>query len=442
MEGFKLKYWEFIEKLLKTSPANLRLYNYNNDYLCQLFSSSSHISLIYIRRKKYFRWHWDLISKNPAIKLKDIKKNLDLPRNYYYLIQNPNLTWEFIYSNLEIFRKYDPILEKVTIHPSVTMDIINKHPEIEWCYKKIIYNPNIDFENYNKFKFAFGDLEKHREILSKSKNLPIQTILDNPDFKWDFYSIILNPNLVADYLEPILKLYKSQNKMCYFSWEYLSQSPFITMDMIEKYPDFPWKPYLLTKNPNLTCEFVKRNYYKYFKNQKDIIFYWKSISKHHNIKLIDIEENLRDYPWHWGGLSENPNITWEFVNKHKSESWNWSMLSSVIDCDIIDKNSIYRWNTYQFYKNKTLSWDFILKNKDLIWNWRYIFLEQDFTKEKKKFIAKHLFDKWNGKRIKRKLIEARECMLWWEHPDNKITIKLRENLWKSGISIYDVYGNS
>jgi len=461
MEGFKLQYWQFIEKVLASKPKYLILFS--NEYeIYSLLSASPHLSLTYVRRNIDLPWNWKIISSNPLLKFRDIEKNLDLPWNYLELLKNPDLPWEFIYKNLDKFRdpyykldeeltgSFCKYLTDVIVHPVVTMEIIQDHPEIEWNYEKIIDNPNIDFDSYNKFKYAFGDSKKHREKLSKSKNISIQTILDNPDFGWVWTGVMKNPNLVADYIQPLLDLMESRGDILNFSWDEISRSPFITMDMVEKYPDYPWSPYLLTTNPNLTWEFVKRNCDKYFKIKNGVHgavmccagFYWKPISGHPNIKLKDIEENLHDYPWYWSGLSSNPNMTWEFVEKHKSEAWNWSWLSSVIDSDMIAKNYIYRWSPHFLTRNKTLSWDFILKTKDFPWNWKNILLEQEFLKEQQKFVAKKLFDKWKGTRIKMKLIEARECMLWWEHPDNKITIKLRENLWKSGKSICDVYGNS
>jgi hypothetical protein len=38
--------------------------------------------------------------------------------------------------------------------------------------------------------------------------------------------------------------------------------------------------------------------------------------------------NNPDKLWDWYFISENPNITFEFINKHPNKSWNWYSISS------------------------------------------------------------------------------------------------------------------
>ena len=42
---------------------------------------------------------------------------------------------------------------------------------------------------------------------------------------------------------------------------------------------------------------------------------------------MDIIESNPDKPWDWECISENPNITFEFVKKHIDKPWDWGAIS-------------------------------------------------------------------------------------------------------------------
>lgn len=35
-----------------------------------------------------------------------------------------------------------------------------------------------------------------------------------------------------------------------------------------------------------------------------------------------------DKPWDWSGVSRNPNLTVDFINAHPDKPWNWSIISN------------------------------------------------------------------------------------------------------------------
>ena len=65
--------------------------------------------------------------------------------------------------------------------------------------------------------------------------------------------------------------------------------------LLEKFPNKDWEWYHLSKNPNITFQYVLEN---------------------------------SDKDWDWDGLSCNPNITFQYVLNHPNEHWNWQNLSS------------------------------------------------------------------------------------------------------------------
>ena len=78
---------------------------------------------------------------------------------------------------------------------------------------------------------------------------------------------------------------------------------------------------------------------------------WVGLSQNPNI-TFDIVEKYIDKPWSWYGLSQNPNITFDFVEKHMDKPWVWSSLSynPNITFDFI-KKYIDKWSHRDFMAN-------------------------------------------------------------------------------------------
>jgi hypothetical protein len=44
-----------------------------------------------------------------------------------------------------------------------------------------------------------------------------------------------------------------------WDWQYISENPNLTMEIIEKYPNKPWDWYLISYNSNITMDFIEKN---------------------------------------------------------------------------------------------------------------------------------------------------------------------------------------
>ena len=82
-------------------------------------------------------------------------------------------------------------------------------------------------------------------------------------------------------------LMKYENKL---SWDYISQNPNITMEIIVNSPEKPWNWNIISNEKYITIEFI---------------------------------ENSPDKPWNWKNISYNPNITMEMIEKKPDKSWDW-----------------------------------------------------------------------------------------------------------------------
>ena len=86
------------------------------------------------------------------------------------------------------------------------------------------------------------------------------------------------------------------------------------MDIVEKFPNKPWRWFWISSNPNIT---------------------------------MDIIEKYPDKPWDWAFISSNPNLTMEFIEKYPDKPWNWNTISH--------NQLFYHINyTLWYYKNRKL----------------------------------------------------------------------------------------
>ena len=214
---------------------------------------------------------------------------------------------------------------------NITIDFINKHPEIEWDWYWI----------------------------SSNKNITMDDIINNPDKPWNKIGICYNPNITLEYIQS----YDDD----YWYWNILANNEKLSMDIIEHYSHkLTQYSYALSCNENISWDFIARNLDKkwdwdtivrYSKinqevidkypqfpfnfNTYDIIFneyftfdfikknlktLYNSIGFSYYAKMEDIVNNP-DIEWFYEYISENNNLTFEFINKNLDKGWDWCSIS-------------------------------------------------------------------------------------------------------------------
>ena len=127
--------------------------------------------------------------------------------------------------------------------------------------------------------------------------------------------------------------YILNNPKITFSWFSFSCNSKITMDIVEKYIDtIPWDFCGLSDNPNLTIEFIAKHLDKNWR--------WDYVSYNPNITMDIIEKYINLIPWNWTYVSENPNLTMEFVEKYIDKEWNFNTISSNLMLSMEETNKM------------------------------------------------------------------------------------------------------
>ena len=330
---YKWDYWylsentNLIEEFILKYPDQ----NWNIKYLIDNNKITDFKTLIkfkYINKKiinnypnKLWDWKWLIENTNIYIEYYipfNLIEKYSYKWNYYLLSYNPNITEEFIlkypYQNWNI--KYLIDNNKITDFKSlskfkeINQCIIQKYPYKLWDWMWLIKNTNVNIKkSLNKWDYFYLNKFNTEESILKYpyKNWNIKWLIDNnkiTDFKALSKFKNINQYIIDNY----------PNKP--WDWEWLIENTnihiekHISFNLIEKYK-YKWDYWYLTKNTNITEEFILKYLYQNWninyliKNNKITDF--NTLTKFKYINQ-DIIEKYPNKPWDWKWLIENTNI--------------------------------------------------------------------------------------------------------------------------------------
>ncbi len=324
---------------------------------------------------KGLNWGEFGLSYNPSVTMDIVQKYIDKPWNWGYwgLSRNPNVTPEFIEKHIDKPWDWE---EGLSSNPCLTTDFIEKHINRRWGWTILWSNPclTVDF------------IEKHIEILKP--------------FNWKCLSY--NPNITIDFIEKYI------DKA--WDWISLGANPVVTLDFVEKYMDKFFQEdsedYTgVADNKNITLEFIEKHKDKF---HKKIINHLIPLDQCKNPKELRWGKPKECYEWSNSGMSSNPNITPEFLEKHKNKKWDWEEIivnHPAIPCEEfvkhVDKVKEYNKRREWISSSKKLTESFVEKNMDLkakdgesIWDSYSLLRNPNISPE---FVYKHVdFFKYNN----------------------------------------------
>ena len=360
----------------------------------------------YIKKYPHLKWNWDYISLNPNISWCIIEKYIDLPWNWNSIIYHPCVTFEIImkYNKNQTYKKGYPQwnMSYISWNPNITWNHIQEHPEISWNYLMLSLNNNISidciFENMH-LHWSWIDISrdprlKWEHILKKQKsNKPWS------DLEWCYISKHLN--VTWEHIKSTVN-FEYNNTTFGWNWEYITQNPNITFDIIKNNILYPWNYSKLLYNKNITFDTIKYN--------PEIDWEIDNLSLAINIlnsKIDDIESNLN------------------FIIEKNYDNYMWFHLSQVVSPDIIISRPELPWSYNGIARNKHLTLEHIDKLSSLKYdqlNWIH-FSWNTFNYQKR--FNEYLL--WKSRDRAAKIIQ-RGCANWIDKPitaDGKYGISIR-----------------
>lgn len=257
--------------------------------------------------------------------------------------------------------------------------------------------------------YCYENNQRHNKNTEKNPNVSWHFVQKHPEINWDYDVLSRNPNITWNII--------SSNLYEPWDFNYISQLPIITLDICKKYKKEDWDTCRLLSNPNITlnniinskvcyncaCGSMKTNHivqnpvliHELLKGLKtNGTFDYKLISNNLPVKVIDLlnsicwnetneqidnpvgyylsvntgitEEIIDKYPfiaWDYINLSNNSNISWNYVYKHIDKNWDFFKLSDNIyrqfnlsEFDIINDFCSLK-NSYYFLSNYNIKWD-------------------------------------------------------------------------------------
>lgn len=200
-----------------------------------------------------------------------VKNNINLAR----ILLNPNISIDFMKELISIHKdKFEINVREISYNKSVTMDIIEKHPELPWMYSSISYNPNITLEFLKKNKYKNWNWT----ALSSNPGITVEILNEFSDKKWCLYNLYQNKSLI--HVKTNFGMFK--NMFDKYIFKNVSD---MTVDEIKIYDEI-----------------------KIFDKMKNV---------HFNLKIKALE-NMFDYMFNYDleDLIYHPDLTYTFLEKY------------------------------------------------------------------------------------------------------------------------------
>ena len=303
----------------------------------------------------FYRWDWQSLTENLGFPV--VKKYPDLPWQYQtlnaktiddweYVIDKPNfyISYNFIkYMPLKyvpdfielqkrrLYKEdYEYFLEELSQNIHLYLQFIKTHTEIEWVFN--ILSEHLPITEIQKDL----TLPWNYDYISINKTLTVDFVIQHSDEKW--FHLSENENIDFEKiqeagLEDLIDFvelsqsdnYKTGVNFILKNLDKLDLTRFhlngiIKMQDILNHPELIRNYEELSRNPNLEMWYVLA-----YKNENWNI---QSLSQNEAFKIEDIKEGIDNlFNWDFRSLSNNYNITFDFLYQYRYKDWNWTTVS-------------------------------------------------------------------------------------------------------------------
>jgi hypothetical protein len=194
---------------------------------------------------KYTKNPMRFLTKNKNVTMDFIDKHPEIEWNWFGIHENPNLTMDYILAHPEI-KWFWQVIAK---HPNITMEMILANPNLRKCYVEVVANPNITMEmlkNYEYFKECdFDDIPFNADTDADLTLIYQQSVVRDDSIETTMLpnlfvsDLLYNPNLSID---DVFDLFPNKNNT-----EYLTRNPYrlnrakcLNIAFMLKHPEIVW----------------------------------------------------------------------------------------------------------------------------------------------------------------------------------------------------------
>ena len=288
-------------------------------------SANPRINYTMVKNTEYLPWNYDVLSLNSSITWFDIMSDPHLPWNWRNLAEKDGIT-------IDIIRlKADVLNRRSLIHnPSVSLEIIENNPDINWDYQEIPMRKDLDFDLLLDLcqKYSIVLLCQHWLVISEQKYITWNIVQENPQYAWNFNSLSRNPNITVDIL--------INNRQYPFSFKHFTFNDNCTFRDVLQYPEENWDWEHISENLIKPEDFIQH---------ANLPFCYNSIQMNSQFTFEDII-NIPLLMPNMNYISLNPSIKLRDIRENKGYTWDWFWLCS----------SEYKHEKNEFILNRLKKW--------------------------------------------------------------------------------------
>jgi hypothetical protein len=218
-----LKHSLFLTQYVPLEQLEKIIEEHKNHSVHDVFYFVSHnknLTIDIIKKYPDENWVWPEISTFIALDIIEKYPNDSIKPgvptwNFDSLVQNPNLTIEFVdkyETGSDFYWRWD--YSKLMCHDNITMDILSTHKILcIFNQSAFIRNKNVTLDFINKnLRIITNTLDEYNKEIFYSHPLVTLDYMENIQSNWDLTGILLNPNL----LPTTYNCYKTYKKYKYF----------------------------------------------------------------------------------------------------------------------------------------------------------------------------------------------------------------------------------
>lgn len=214
------------------------------------------IDINFVKSHPEFKWDWDELSG--TLPIDQIDSNPEFKWDYFYISENKTLTSEYVLSHMDKNWSWENIFDNPNIDYNILTeskvdlsDKMNDSINGEIHYDKLFKNISSSF--IKKYKDIFLSNEPIFNTFHMLGIITLQDIEKDPDLIVDYQYFSENPNLTIDYV--------INNKDEPWDLRRLSRNKVFKMKDIIKGIEagIEWSFWELSDNPNITFDFIYQN---------------------------------------------------------------------------------------------------------------------------------------------------------------------------------------
>lgn len=157
-------------------------------------SCSPAVSLDFVMSRQDKRWNWSELAKHLPYDTPQIQQNP------YLMSRSKYLVWDHVINGSHQMKDWD--WEELSMHPNITPEIIEAHPDLSWDWYAVWFNPNITWTFLsNHYKVHPSNTLSHHSCVTLSHLQNFPDVFPSQHRFYQFYSN--NPNLTLNCAEEL-----------------------------------------------------------------------------------------------------------------------------------------------------------------------------------------------------------------------------------------------